>query len=220
LKTECIPSTTTHPCELRRRQTSSTGERQSRSCLLELPPLLHGQAAHPRFRWPGAAVQEPPAGPTRTEVMRRRVARGRRAVMEGVLVRSPTSGGDGGQDAQRQLDVHAGARSIDHAQGAMFRDPVLGFSRSREPLARACAPLDRLQPWAVRSLQKNGHHDGFRLRLAFPPLPVPSPVEKGIGWAIREFGIEPSPLQPREGVPARIGIFMLCLLGITAASRT
>ena len=150
---------------------------------------------------------------------------GGQAVMEGVLMRSPNFWGMAVRTPKGELDVHAEPfRSITR-RSKLFRIPVLrGFLSLAETLwlgMRALGMSTNIALGEEEELSKKeiagtmifGLVLAFLLFLAAPVLGT-----KGLGWLIGDSIENHLLFNLVEGV-LRIGIFMLYLLGITAASK-
>ena len=150
---------------------------------------------------------------------------GGQAVMEGVMMRSPNFWGMAVRTPKGELDVQAEPFRSVTRKSKLFRLPVVrGFLSLAETLwlgMRALALSTNIALGEDEDLSKKeiaitmifGLGLAFLLFLAAPVLGT-----KGIGWLLGNSIENPILFNLVEGA-LRIGIFMVYLLGITAASK-
>lgn len=150
---------------------------------------------------------------------------GGQAVMEGVLMRSPNFWGMAVRTPKGELDVQAEPFRSVTRRSKLFRLPVIrGFLSLAETLWLGMRALTLSTNVALGEEQELSKKEiavtmVFGLGLAFL-LFLAAPVlgTKGLGWLMGDSIENPLLFNLVEGV-LRIGIFMLYLLGITAASK-
>ena len=150
---------------------------------------------------------------------------GGQAIMEGVLMRSPNFWGMAVRTPKGELDVQAEPFRSVTRRSKLFRLPVIrGFLSLAETLWLGMRALTLSTNVALGEEQELSKKEiavtmVFGLGLAFL-LFLAAPVlgTKGLGWLMGDSIENPLLFNLVEGV-LRIGIFMLYLLGITAASK-